>query len=190
VALHCLDRVHVAAAEHVLILGFGAIGAATALVATVLGAIPLVVEASTERLRAASRLGFDTLAADGDLPRQVRRSVGGGGADVVVDATGSAEVLGTAVECATRGGRIVLVGLPASKSDLAIERLVLFERSLVGSLGYRNDLPRVLSLVETGRLDPGLLVETVIPLEAAPGKFSELVGSDCAAIKVLVDPNA
>ena len=35
-----------------------------------------------------------------------------------------------------------------------MRRLTLFERSLVGSLGYRYDLPRVLGYVAAGALDP------------------------------------
>lgn len=188
VALHCLGRAGLQAAERLLVIGFGAIGASCALVARALGTAPVVVDANPDRLAAADALGLDTLAAGDDLPRRVRRTLGGGGADVVVEATGVPDVLATAVECAARGGRIVLTGLPAAPSTLAIDRVVLFERSLIGCLGYRYDLPRVLALVEQRRFDPSVLVGDIIVLERVPHALSELAGPT-PLVKVLVDPN-
>jgi (R,R)-butanediol dehydrogenase/meso-butanediol dehydrogenase/diacetyl reductase len=187
VALHGLDRAGLRAGDPVLVLGFGPIGAASALVARALGAEPHVVELADARRAAAERLGFRTLDAGEDLPRRVRRELGGGGAEVVVESTGVAAVAPVAVECAARGGRISLVGLPKVPSALDLRRLTLFERSLVGSLGYRHDLPRVLSLVAGGALDPAVIVGDTVALARAPDTIAALASSTDERIKVLVD---
>lgn len=187
VGLHALERAGVAAARTVLVLGLGPIGAACALLARALGAQPFVVELDPERKATAERLGLPQLDAGDDLPRRVRRELGGGGADVVVESTGVAAVVATAIECATRGGRIVLTGLPREEASIDPKRITLFERSLIGSLGYRYDLPRVLELVAAGRLDPAEIVGRVVPLSEAQETILRMAHAPGGAIKVLVD---
>jgi (R,R)-butanediol dehydrogenase/meso-butanediol dehydrogenase/diacetyl reductase len=92
-----------------------------------------------------------------------------------------------AIECAARGGRVALLGLPSSPSTVDARRLTLFERSLVGSLGYRHDLPRVLELVAAGRLDPASLVSAKVALADAADALQDLATAPGGRIKVLVD---
>jgi (R,R)-butanediol dehydrogenase / meso-butanediol dehydrogenase / diacetyl reductase len=186
VALHCLERAGMRAGDRVLVMGFGAIGAASALVARALAGIPWVVEVNAERRAAAERLGIPTLDTGVDLPRRVRAALGGGGADVVVESTGAAAVTPSAIECATRGGSIVVVGLAGTKSEIDVTRLTLHERSLVGSLGYRNDLPRVLELVRAGALDPGAVVGRTVGLSEAAEAICELAAIPGGSIKTMV----
>ena len=68
------------------------------------------------------------------------------------------------------------------------KRLTLFERSLVGSLGYRHDLPRVVALVASGTLDPSAIIGDIVPLSDAQEAMSEMGRGPGAAIKVLIDP--
>jgi (R,R)-butanediol dehydrogenase/meso-butanediol dehydrogenase/diacetyl reductase len=171
-----------------VVFGFGPIGAATALVARALGGVPLVIERAEERRAAAERLGVRTLETGDELARRVRRELGTGGGDVIVDSTGSAAALPDAVECARRGGRIVVVGLAKGPVALNPARLTLFERSLVGSLGYRHDLPSVVSMVAAGLIDPAQLVTATVPLSEAPATFKRLASDPGADIKVLVAP--
>ncbi len=190
VGLHALERAGVTAARTVLVLGFGPIGAACAMLAVALGAQPFVVELNPERRATSERLGIPTIDAGDELPRRVRRAVGGGGADVVVESTGVAALLATAIECAVRGGRIALAGLPRDHAEIDPKRITLFERSLVGSLGYRHDLPRVLELVAAGRLDPAEIVGAVVPLSEAQETMMSMAASQSSTIKVLIDPKS
>ncbi len=190
VGLHALERAGTAAARTVLVLGFGPIGAACAMLARALGAQPFVVELNSDRRSQAERLELPVIDAGDDLPRRVRRAVGGGGADVVVESTGVAGLVATAIECAARGGRIALAGLPREQATIDPKRITLFERSLVGSLGYRHDLPRVVELVAAGRLDPEEIVGAVVPLSEAQETMLSMAQSPGGAIKVLVDPTS
>ena len=187
VGLHALDRGSVRAADTVLVLGFGPIGAAAALLARAMGATPTVVEIDAARRAQADAQGFATLEAGDDLPRRVRRATGGGGAHVVIESTGVPAVLPDAVECARRGGRIVVVGLTGAAGALDSSRLVLHERSLVGSLGYRHDLPRVVAMVEQGVVDPLPLIAETVPLARSREAFASLDAAPQGRVKVLVD---
>jgi (R,R)-butanediol dehydrogenase/meso-butanediol dehydrogenase/diacetyl reductase len=188
VGLHALERAGISAACTVLVLGFGPIGAACAMLAQALGAQPFVVEPHEERRTTAERLGMALIEPGDGLPRRVRRAAGGGGADVVVDSTGVAGMVGSAIDCATRGGRIVLAGLPRDEATIDPKRITLFERSVIGSLGYRHDLPRVLELVASGRVDPARIVGKIVPLSEAQETMLAMARSPSGAIKVLVDP--
>lgn len=186
VGLHALERGGLGPGDTVVVLGFGPIGAASALVAQALGAAPVVVERHEGRRAAAERLGLRTVDAGEGLARRIRQSVGGGGADVVVESTGVAALVPQAVECASRGGRIVLAGLPHETSSVDMRRLTLFERSLIGTLGYRHDCPRVLALVAAGRLDPEVIVTDVVPLGEAVSTIERLATGPGSSIKTLV----
>jgi (R,R)-butanediol dehydrogenase/meso-butanediol dehydrogenase/diacetyl reductase len=190
VGLHALDRGGTRAGDQVLVLGFGTIGAAAAVLARALGATATVVEMDPARRERADALGFATLEPAEDLQRRVRREVGGGGANVVVEATGVPSVLPQAVECARRGGRIVVVGIPDKASQVDTSRLVLFERSLVGSLGYRHDLGRVVEMVASGVVDPLPLIAEIVPLDQALDAFASLDAGPGSRIKVLVETRA
>jgi (R,R)-butanediol dehydrogenase / meso-butanediol dehydrogenase / diacetyl reductase len=67
---------------------------------------------------------------------------------------------------------------------------VLYERSLIGSLGYANDLPRVAAMIAAGRLDAERLITKVVPLAETPDELQRLAEQPGGDIKVLVDVNA
>jgi (R,R)-butanediol dehydrogenase / meso-butanediol dehydrogenase / diacetyl reductase len=186
VGLHALERPSARPGDDVVVLGFGPIGAASAICARALGAKAIVVEPNQERLARAESMGFDTLAAGERLPRRVRAALGAGGGSIVIDSTGVAAIVSDAIECARRGGRIVLVGLSSSQSSLDGRRLTLFERSLIGSLGYRHDLPKVIKMLETGQIDASGFVGDVVPLVDAGATLSDLASRPDGRIKVLV----
>lgn len=189
VALHALDRVGARAGETVVVLGFGAIGACVAEVAAALGLAVLVSEVREERRAAARALGHAVHAPAGDARSVARavRELTNGGADLVVDASGVAAALEAAPDMTVRGGRIALVGLPKVAPVIDAARLVLYERSLVASLGYAHDLPRVAAMIAAGRLDPERLITRTITLDAVPDELERLATAPGADIKVLVD---
>jgi (R,R)-butanediol dehydrogenase/meso-butanediol dehydrogenase/diacetyl reductase len=186
VALHALARGGAKAGDEALVLGFGPIGASAAMLARGIGLRVIVVELDDPRRASAEAMGFETVDAGDDLPRRVRSITATGGVDVVLESTGSSAILGDAVECARRGGRIVLVGLSGEPSNVLASRLVLFERSLVGSLGYHNDLPRVMRMMELGVIDPEVLISDIVPLASACDIIGDLAAQPGGRIKVLV----
>jgi (R,R)-butanediol dehydrogenase / meso-butanediol dehydrogenase / diacetyl reductase len=192
VGLHALDRGGARTGDRVVVLGFGPIGATTAAVATTMGLDLLVSEPSASRRARAEELGHRTIAPEGS-PRDVARAVRGatgGGVELVVDASGVPAALEAAPDMTLRGGTIVIVGLPKRPPEIDAARLVLFERSLVGSLGYAHDLPRVASLIAAGHLAPEPLITREVGLQDVPSELERLATDPGSDLKVVVDVGA
>ena len=192
VAVHAFDRVDARAGEVCAILGFGPIGACSAIVGRALGLEVLVSEPGDARRAHAEALGFPVHVPEGS-PRDVARSIRAmtdGGADFVVDASGVPAALEAAPDMTVRGGRVSLVGIPKHPPALDPARqLVLFERSIVASLAYANDLERAAAMIAAGTLDPEPLITRHTKLEALPDELEEMSRSP-VDVKVLVDLEA
>jgi (R,R)-butanediol dehydrogenase/meso-butanediol dehydrogenase/diacetyl reductase len=189
VALHACDQGEVRLGTSVAVVGFGPVGACVALCARAAGARVIVLEPLGGRRELAGRLGFEERLdpTETDVRREVRRRTEGLGADVVLDCTGKPDLLASSVELTRRGGTLVVVGLGRGHGRLDPGRVVLFERRVVGSLGYRNDLPRALDLMASGRLPTRGLVTGVVSLEDAVTLGFEAVARDPGAhLKVQV----
>ncbi|HEX3362503.1 MAG TPA: alcohol dehydrogenase catalytic domain-containing protein [Solirubrobacterales bacterium] len=192
VGLHALDRGQARAGERVVVIGYGPVGAATALLARSLGLEPLVCELAEGRRARAADHGFETHAPEADKKDFARavRGLTGGGAGVVVDCSGAPPALEAAMEMSERGGRIVCAGIP--KKPVAIDggRMVLYERSLIATLGYANDLPRVAAMIASGSLDPSVMITNQISLDEVAPEIESLASDPRDEVKVLAQVKA
>ena len=112
VAMTALRRAHLAAGDHVLVIGAGPIGLLAALAARDSGAAYVVLAGRTlrGRLEMASRLGIAVTTTD-NAAELMRTRTDGRGADLVVEATGSADGVKAGIDATRRHGRIVAIGL-------------------------------------------------------------------------------
>jgi (R,R)-butanediol dehydrogenase/meso-butanediol dehydrogenase/diacetyl reductase len=171
VGLHALRQTRIAAGDTVVIIGFGMIGAACTLLAKATGATQIIVIELTEhRARLATQLGADLVSCPRpDLRKIVRARTSGRGADVVLECTGRHNVVGDAIELSRRGGRIGLCGIPHEPSSLRTDRIVYFEREIIGCLGYRFDHDTVIGLLASGSL------HDIKPIFADPLDLADIV---------------
>jgi (R,R)-butanediol dehydrogenase/meso-butanediol dehydrogenase/diacetyl reductase len=193
VGLHAVRRSGIGPGDTVLVTGFGPIGASVLLNATAAGAGAVYVSEPHPGRRALAETMGATAAYDpgeADVRREVFVATGKVGPDAVFECTGIPGLLPGAVDAVRKGGRVVVVGIGHGRAEIEPNRIALFEREVVGSLGYQHDLPRVVSLLAAGRLDPGPYVSAVVPLEdAVTGGFDALI-ADRAQLKILVDVTA
>lgn len=189
VGLHALDRGGARAADDVVVLGYGPIGACTAMVGRALGMKITVGEPHSGRRARAEDHGFEAFDSAGearDVSRAVRERTGGG-ADVVVDCSGAVPALEAALEMTKRGGRIVCAGIPKQPVPVDAGRMVLYERSLIAALGYHNDLPRVAAMIASGQLKPEPMITRRVPLAETPAEIARLAEDPGDDVKVLVE---
>lgn len=111
-ALHAMDLAQVRLADRVVVQGAGPVGLTACALALASGAGWVgVVEAAPVRMEMAHAMGADAvLPLDEDPVRAVRAATGGRGADIVIEASGSAAAIAQGCEMARDGGRYVVVG--------------------------------------------------------------------------------
>lgn len=191
VGLHAVSRAEVSPGATVAVLGGGPVGAACLLAARASGATRLVVvEPAPTRRELAHVLGADhTLdPADGPIHRQIKSITDGVGADVVIEASGVPSALEAALKSATRRGTVVVPAIGKDSYVVDGRQIVLHERRVIGTLGYNYDLPRVLALVATRRMDPRPLITGVVGLDEAAAAITRLAEHPEDHMKLLVRP--
>lgn len=163
IGAHAVARSGVAAGEEALVVGAGPIGLAVTQFARAQGAAVRVVEISEWRRAFAGRFGIDALPAwDGRL------------ADVVFDATGNAASMAASVGCVAPAGRLVFVGLckdPVSIDDPVFHRR---ELTLYASRNSAGQFPRIIRMIEDGRIDTTPWITDRVPLADVPRAFDAL----------------
>lgn len=112
-----IERARVEAGDFVVIVGPGPIGLLAGMTARAGGARRVVVIGTKQdeavRLAKAREIGFDTLIAGGDVDtlEAVTEMTGGIGADLVVECSGSAHGIASAIDLVRKKGRICAIGL-------------------------------------------------------------------------------
>jgi len=85
--------------------------------------------------------------------------------DVLVEATGEQSALECVLETGRAGGTILLLGLPYSHATFSFERIVAYDKTVIGSVGSSAcEFTEALSLLPA--LDTSSFTQTVLPLEA------------------------
>ena len=108
---------------------------------------------------------------------------------MVIECSGLAEAMPAALEMVRRGGRLVLAGIAHTPATVDLGRIVYYEREVIGALGYRYDLERVVALLAAGRLDVSPLLCPPISLaEILGGGFERSLNDPAAPLRVLVNP--
>ncbi|GAB7190788.1 zinc-dependent alcohol dehydrogenase family protein [Kineococcus sp. NUM-3379] len=187
-----VDVGEVRAGEWLAVHGCGGVGLSAVAVAVASGARVVATDLSPAARELAARAGaevvLDAAGGPGEVAAAVRAATGGG-AQVSVDAVGSAATCESSLLCLRARGRHVQVGLlprAVGRPDLPLERVIALELQFRGSHGTAaHDYPRLLGLVASGRLDPGLLVSRVLPLAEGGRALAECGAAAFAGITVL-----
>ncbi len=166
-ALQAFEQVPVGRGELVVVLGTGRLGALIAAVARRRGADVLAVGRSAHKLARCRALDAGELRSVDELdPAALRALVDarseGLGADVVVEATGTAEGLSSAQALVRPRGTIVLKTTCGLPSGFDLTRAVVDEVTLVGS--RCGPFARALELLERDPLPVETLIEETYPL--------------------------
>ena len=136
----------------VLISGIGGLGHLALQYAKIFGGTTVAVDIADEKLQLAKDLGADVVldARTDDVVAEVAKL---GGADVAIGLAVSQQSFDTAYRSLRRGGRLVLVAMPADGvMQVPVFDLVVGGKSVVGSIvGTRQDLAEVFELHRLGR---------------------------------------
>ena len=175
VALHAVDLARLRVADSVAILGAGPVGLLILQLVKLAGAEPVFVsDKFAWRLSRAESYGGIALAGTGEAAvREVQQATAGRGVDVAIEAAWADRSVADAAEMARLGGRLVLVGIP-SDDRVGLKHSTARRKGLTIRMSRRmkHIYPRVIRLVEQGRLDLKGLITHRLALAAAPEAFA------------------
>ncbi len=172
------------------IVGGGAIGSLALILAKQRGISKVcVVDVNAARLEVARRLGADLAvnAAQVDAVAVVR-DWSSGGADVVVEAVGTAGTRRTAVALAAKGARLVMLGLAENDTPLPWIDTIRNEQTLVTSFAYApRDFLDSVDLLESRKVDIRDWTE-LRPLDDGQAGFLKMARDPGATLKLVLKP--
>ena len=179
--------------ESAMVMGLGLLGMFAVQFCRLSGAHPVIAaDLNPERRQLALELGADYAfdPAAPDFVEQVRAVTGGEGVRGIVEVTGVSAAMKQALECASRMGRISLLGC-TRVSDCAIDFYMQVHRPGVKLIGAHNfirpkvdsyphhwthqdDCKAILRLLAAGRIQTAPVISRVVSPEAAPEIFKQL----------------
>ncbi len=157
--------------ETVAVIGVGGVGLSIIQMLKSIGAGRIIgVGTKKWKLEKALELGATDVinSKETDAVKTIKE-ITNGGPDIVIEAAGTQETIRMAIESARVSGRVILVGLPPTTSEIPL-RIAMIVRNgikIIGSYGARPrvDMPRLLQLVKLGKYDPTSLVTGTFKLE-------------------------
>jgi (R,R)-butanediol dehydrogenase/meso-butanediol dehydrogenase/diacetyl reductase len=191
VGLHAARRAGVRDGNKVLLIGAGAIGTfVLAGLKSLYNAEVTVLDFGGSRLERASRLGADHTVEVGDNAESaIAKVFGHTGIDIVIEASGAPGQLQFAIGLVRQGGNILQVGLPSTRQEIDVHRIVMNEINIETTLAHvcGQDLGPALEILATTTLAEEL-VEGVYPLSEITSQLERL-GAGKIQGKVLFDPS-
>ena len=162
-------RAGITGEDTVLVMGSGPIGICVMQVARARGARVMMTDILPERVAHALECGADSAVnvAETDLKEAVMAFTGGEGAPVVVDSVCSLKSVPQAMDLASPAGRVAVLGLKDSLSEIAQVAFTKKELTVVGSRLNNGRFPEVISLMERGLIHPEQLMSATFPFTEA-----------------------
>jgi len=163
IGAHAVSRSGLKKGESALVIGSGPIGLGVVQFARLAGSTVRVVELNSWRRKFAEMMGAEALLqADDQL------------ADVVFDATGSAESMSTSLQHVASTGRLVFVGL--TKDPVAINDALLHRREITiyASRNSCGQFPRIVQMFEEGLIDTTPWITDRMALIEVPQRLQDL----------------
>ncbi|MFP3895701.1 MAG: zinc-dependent alcohol dehydrogenase family protein [Anaerolineales bacterium] len=185
--VHGIDLAEVGVGDRVAVIGGGLIGQMLAQLARLRGAGYLVLsDPIVARREMALSLGVDAVI-DPTSSNALQETPLGEGADVVIEAVGSAQTAVQAIEWAAPGGTIVWFGVAPPGDTVDVEPNLVFRKELTirGSLVNPHTHGRALALLASEQVDVAPLITRTIGLDALLQVLSQ--GPD-EEIKTVVTP--
>ncbi len=173
-AVHAAKLAQLGVGEWSVVYGVGGVGFGLVQLSRAMGARPIAVGRSPEKLERALQLGaeFAVNAAEASASERIRQITEEAGADVVFECVGTEETMREASSALGRRGRLVFVGYSPDSFTVHPIQLVVFEQKVLGSVGATlQDLHEAVDLVARGVVRT--VVDRTLPLE----RFEEGLGA-------------
>ena len=190
VTMHMLELIEIRAGDTVAVTGAGPIGMLCAGVAKASGASRVfIADRLAYRLKLAMSMGadvaIDTTAQS--LVETVLDATRGRGADVVLEAAGSAEMVNAAIRMARLGGVVMLIGIPSELNPKIDIHSAMMKELRIQTLKRSNHRAQAaLDVLAAGRISASLITH-VLPLGETPRAFEMLTNYSDGVGKAVIE---
>jgi L-idonate 5-dehydrogenase len=169
VAWHAVSQAGDLKGKRVLVVGSGPIGALAVAVAKRAGAAEIVaVDLHDKPLEIATAVGATRTVKATDAA-----AIAAVDADVVIESSGNHRGLASAINGATRGGTVVMVGLlPSGDQPVPVALAITRELRLLGSFRFNDEIDEVIAAIADGSLEIGPIVTHTFPVGEALEAFA------------------
>lgn len=176
----------------VVVFGCGPVGTFAQRSAELFGPAAIVAvdldEARLERARARGCIGVQPEKED--LGERVRELTDGRGADCVIEAVGQSALIHKAIEVARPGARIAAIGVITGGPIELPFMEGIFAKNLTlrsGLVAPQVYVPKLLPLIERGRLDPTEIITHRMPLDDGARGYQVFANHEEDVLKVVLE---
>lgn len=189
--------------ETTAVFGLGVVGQLVSQLARLSGARVIGVDLLPNRLECARNIGLDAVldGSEGGVAERIRELTEGRGADVCIEASGSAQALHEAVRSVAYSSRVVAMGFFQGQANALYlgeefhhNRINIVCSQISGvapDLAHRWNQDRLvttfMSLVESDRLNLRPLVTHILPAAEAPELFRLLEEEQTTVMQTVLD---
>lgn len=191
--LHGVDRCNVKFGDAVAVLGAGPNGLILAQLLKHSGAAETAIVASTiSKLDVAAQLGIKTVFMDRNdytVHEKALKQIFPMGLDIIVDATGSVQMVRHAMTLLKKGGKLVQYALVHSRELLELDPMLMFNNELtfLTTFCQSHNFGRCIEALADGRVNGDILVTNEFTLDEYYRALDENVNNR-DAIKVVIHP--
>jgi threonine dehydrogenase-like Zn-dependent dehydrogenase len=181
------DAASVGPGKTTVVVGDGAVGLLGVLSARMMGAERIIVFSRHEkRQRLARQYGATDIVTERgeEGAARVRDLTDGIGADSVMECVGTQLSMTQAIGSARRGGHVSYVGVPHGVNFDGAQLFSTHVHLHGGPAPVRRYLPKLIGLVEGGKMDPGGVFDLTLPLEQVAEGYRAM--DERRAIKALL----
>jgi alcohol dehydrogenase len=186
-----VDQGRVRGGEWVAVHGCGGVGLSAIMIASAMGANPVAIDISEDKLAFARQLGAVAAvnaASVDDVPEAIR-DITGGGAHLSLDALGSPVTCFNSIKNLRRRGRHVQVGLMVadhSTPQIPMAQVIAHELEIYGSHGMQAwRYEDMMAMITSGKLAPEKLIGKMITLTQGAAALPLMDGSTDLGISVI-----
>lgn len=156
IGLHAANKAQIKPGDVAVVIGAGTIGTVTALSALAGGCSRIIIsDIQQPKLDLVASLGPITPVnvTEQNLAEVVHDLTDGWGADIVFEASGSAQAAAGVFEPLCPGGRVVLIGMPGEPIPYDVVAAQVKEARVEHIFRYAHVYPRALALMGSGKID-------------------------------------
>jgi alcohol dehydrogenase len=150
----------------------------------------IAIDLDDGRLEKAIEFGADVTINNSreDAVARVMELTGGLGADVAIEAVGTPQTFELCTELIRPGGRVANVGVHGKCATLHLEKLWIRDVLITTGLVDTNTTPKLLKLIEGGRLDPTVFATHHFALDQAEEAYDVFgAAAETHALKVVLE---